>query len=320
MPIISEFKYKPPWYLLNGHLQTVAPFLSDKRENDLYDTERLELPDGDFLDIDWMKKDTSNELMILTHGVEGNSRSYYIKEVAKYFSKRGWEIAAWNLRGCSREVNRLLQGYHAGETEDLSQVITHCTHKKEYTKIVLVGFSIGGSITLKWLGSNQIQNQVDAAITFSVPCDAKDCIAQLSRPINRAYEQKFLTKLKNKLGKKMNQYPEAITLEKLDAVKTLAQFNEYFTAPIHGFANVDELYASGNCLADLRSITVPTLLVNAKNDPILGKKCYPIKEAESNPLFFLEIPKHGGHTGFSKSRGGSWIPERVEQFLNQHLG
>ena len=307
--------YRPPWYLFNGHLQTIVPFWLDKAENDLYETERLELEDEDFLDIDWIKND-KKRLMIISHGLEGNSRSYYVKQSAKHFATKGWDILAWNFRGCSREPNRLPKFYHAGETQDISSVVQHAL-KSAYKEIVLVGFSIGASMTINYAGTTNLDDTIKAICTFSVPLDIKDSSNQLDRNSRGIYRKNFIEKLKRKVRKMSHDHPELKKVD-LEPIKTFNDFNAHIAAPFHGFNSLEELYQSGNCLKNLAHIQIPTLIVNAKNDPILGDKSYPQNIGNQKVTFVS--PEHGGHAGFTLSgKPEGWMALSAEAFLGTNL-
>lgn len=316
MPIVAS-KYRPPFYLFSAHLQTIVPALSVKINRTLYTTEKLETPDGDFIELDWIKGN-NEKLMVLCHGVEGNSRSHYVQQMAVHFSKLGWTILVIHAKNCGREMNRLPKAYYGGFTTDIETVMLKYTDS--YRSMVLVGFSIGGSMALNFAGRNHTPNNLQAVIGFSVPCDLKHSERKLDNFSNRIYSRKMLEKIKNKIRKLEAQHPGTYNLENLDRINSLQEISAEFTAPFFGFKSLDDFYKSSSCLDALMNVQVPTLLVNAKNDPLLTKGCFPVEIAQKSDRFFLEMPKRGGHSAFPISKTESWMPLRVEEFLSQlHL-
>ncbi len=317
MPIIKS-KYKAPFYLKNGHLATIVPSSFRKVEDVVYDRERIHTPDGDFLDLDWVNSN-SNKLVVVSHGLEGSSNRPYMKGMVKYFSERGWDALAWNCRSCSGELNWKPKFYHHGATEDLKQVIDYAIEDKGYDIIVLVGFSMGGSMTLKYCGEmgEEIPRQVKGATAFSVPVSLKSSVEALSTFGTTFYRKRFIKKLENKIKLKAAQYPEEIKYEGFESIKFFPDFDNLYTAPLHGFKNADDFYEKASAGGYMYDTIVPVLLVNAANDPFLGDACYPKKKCEKHANLYLEIPKHGGHVGFSlKGRDENYMEMRAYEFLN----
>ncbi|RYG17684.1 MAG: alpha/beta fold hydrolase [Chitinophagaceae bacterium] len=313
MPFIQS-SYRPPAYLFNGHLQTIAPFFGVKRDNSLYQTEKLELPDGDFLELDWVRGG-HDRLMIICHGLEGNSRSHYVQQMAQHFSAIGWDILAMHARSCGREMNRLPILYHGGSTEDVNAVVSK--YANSYRSLVLVGFSLGASMLLNFAAKYSMPANLRAIAAFSVPCDLRKSEQQIDRWINRVFAQKFLLKLKNKVRKLENLHPGIFDVNTLDGMKTIQAFTENFTAPFSGFKSLDEFYSAGSCLSSLPKISLPTLVVNAQNDPFLSDTSYPIDLARTSDYVFFDMPKSGGHTAFPITKTKSWMPVRLETFLRE---
>lgn len=287
------------------------------KENLYTSRERIELADGDFLDVDSLVNG-NKQCMLLTHGLEGDSGRYYIKRTARYFSERGWDIAAWNCRSCSGEMNRLPRFYHHGDTPDLHEVILRLLDRG-YEQLVLVGYSMGGSMSLKYLGEAIRDPKIRGAVVFSVPCNLKDSSVQLTRKENRMYEQRFVRKLIDKLKAK-SQLGSPIDLSQIDSIKDFDTFHEMYTAPLHGFSDREDFFTQATCDQFLPNINVPTLIVNALNDPMLGDLCYPYDKARESEFVFLETPKRGGHVGFTiKPNAPSYIELRIESFINEHI-
>ena len=213
MPIVKSKYTRPPRYLINGHFETVIPSLFYRVEGLRYERNRLELDDGDFLDLDWIKNG-NKRLIILTHGLEGDSGRHYILRSAKVFSNKGWDILAWNNRSCSGEMNRLPQFYHHGATEDMAAVIDHAL-TFDYEELILVGFSMGGGMQQKYLGERKHDDRIIGAMSFSVPCNVLDSVIELAKPVNRFYERRFISKLKAKILAKADIMDLPISLEEI---------------------------------------------------------------------------------------------------------
>ncbi|MER2996894.1 YheT family hydrolase [Pontibacter populi] len=296
MPILSS-TYKAPFYLFNGHLQTIIPGLFRQVEGITYTRERLSTPDLDFIDVDWSQVG-SDSLVILSHGLEGDSSRPYILGMVRAFNERGLDALAWNYRSCSGEPNKLLRSYHLGASDDLHFVIEHALNSGNYNTVHLIGFSAGGNITLKYLGEDpdQVPAEVKRAVVFSVPVDLKGS----AQTISRVYTQRFLKTLGEKLEQKRQLYPDDVDLTDYSIFWSFPEFDNRYTAPLHGFKNADDYYERVSSKQFLKNIQQPTLLVNAKNDPFLNKGCYPVQEAKANPYFFFEMPDSGGHVGFAE--------------------
>ena len=315
MPIQKSNYNNSPWYLFNEHMETIIPSLFYKVRGVEYERERLELADGDFLDLDWIR-DGNKRLLVLSHGLEGNSERHYIQRPAKYFSKKGWDILAWNNRSCSGEMNRLPRFYHHGATEDIASVIDHGL-MHGYEEVVLMGYSMGGGMQQKYLGERETDPRIKGAISFSVPCNVKDSAEQLRQRGNQKYEQRFIKKLKEKIVEKSKLME--LDIEGIDEVKTFPQFDERFTLKLFpGYEDVDDFYSKITSDQFLDKITVPLLIVNAQNDPMLGDKCYPVELAKNSDTIHLEITEKGGHVGFTtSSKDLSYMEYAADRFINE---
>jgi predicted alpha/beta-fold hydrolase len=303
--------------MANGHMETIIPSMFFKGPDLSYNRERLELSDGDFLDLDWLINPVNQNLMVISHGLEGSSDRYYVRRMADFFHQLGWDVLAWNCRSCSGEMNRLVRFYHHGETNDLAQVIDHGVMQKTYTNVVLTGSSMGGSMSIKYLGEQRKRpTSIKAAVTFSVPCNLRDSAEQLQLKSNRFYEKRFVKKLINKVKLKAPYHPE-IELEGIDKIIDFDAFHERFTIPVYGFESMDEFYQKATCDQYLSDVEVPVLIINADNDPMLGVKCYPKELAKKSDQIYLEIPRVGGHVGFTiPGTKDSYMEPRTFEFLN----
>jgi predicted alpha/beta-fold hydrolase len=304
--------YEAPSLLFNAHIETIWPALFRKVQHRPYHRERITTPDDDFLDLDWQKQG-SDKLVIISHGLEGNSLRAYIQGMANHFFTNGYDALAWNYRGCSGEMNRQLRFYHSGATDDLSFVINHAS--KNYKSIYLVGFSLGGNLTLKYLGEGNEHDRVKKAVVFSVPLELHTSCLEILKSSNWMYHHRFLKSLKAKVVAKASQRTD-LDISQLKQIKTLIEFDDHFTAPIHGFANAVDYYKKCSSLYFLSGIRIPTLIVNAKNDPFLSSDCYPVLPSDSQVK--LESPARGGHVGFAQfhQNGLYWSELRAFDFID----
>ncbi len=320
MPIISKSDFKPNFLFRNKHISTVAPSMFRKVKGVDYERNRIVTPDGDFLDIDFSTVD-SKTIVILTHGLEGNSERTYMRGMVKALNNAGWDAVALNLRGCSGESNNLYLSYHSGKTDDLELVVQHLLRNYKYEKIMLIGFSLGGNLTLKYIGEKgeEIHSNISRAVAISVPVDLRDSADQLSKSSNAIYMKRFLRMLKPKMIEKTQRFPKnGINKDDIVKMNNFYDFDNLYTAPAHGFSSAEDYWKKCSAKPFLSKIKIPTLLINALNDPFLGNLSYPVKEAENSKLFHLETPQYGGHVGFINSikmKGELWIEKRVIEFL-----
>lgn len=324
MPLVEQSSYQAPFLFRSGHWQTIYPTLFRHIAILSLQRERMETEDGDFIDLDWITPNPTNRLAVLSHGLEGDSRGKYTQGMARALTDAGWDVLAWNFRGCSGEPNRLLRSYHSGATDDLNRVILHALKRNpSYTKVVLIGFSLGGNMTLKYLGekSSELDPRIQAAVTFSVACDLASSAERLELWQNRIYMQRFLKTLTAKIRIKMDQFPGALSDHGLDTMRTFREFDGAYTAPIHGFSSAEHYWSHCSAQRWISDIRVPTLLVNAKDDPFLPPSCYPYEQAKLSRHFHLEVPPHGGHLGFigGAPRGTYWSECRTVEFLDSQI-
>ena len=307
--------YQPPFFLFNAHLETIYPALLRRVPLQAYTRERIATPDQDFLDLDWIKQ-SAGRLVIISHGLEGNSQRSYIKGMARMCLASNFDVLTWNYRGCSEEMNRELRFYHSGATDDVGVVVNHAI-ACGYTNITLIGFSLGGNLTLKYIGEQQPPKEVKKALAFSVPLDLHSSYIQISRPSNRIYSERFLKSLKKKIITKA-VFRKELDIKGIDAIASLIEFDDHFTAPIHGFKNAVDYYTQSSSLQFLTRITIPALIINAQNDPFLSKDCYPTATLHDHPFVRFESPAYGGHVGFAQfnKNGLYWSEERAMEFIN----
>lgn len=323
MPLIDS-SYRSPFWLRNGHAQTLWPVLFRPKGRLLYQRQRIDTPDGDFLDLDILPgqagfaRGQESKAVIISHGLEGNSQRAYMRGMATAFQRAGWDVIARNMRGCSGEMNRTRRITHMGDTDDLRAVVDYAC-ECGYERLVLAGFSMGGNQTLKYLGEQpeRVPAAVQACVAISVPCDLVTAVDVLSLPSRRVYMEYFLRTLRQKMRDKARQFADFPSVDTLDSMRTFAEFDGHFTAPVHGFASALDYWARSSCGQYLHQIAIPTLLVNAADDPFLTPACYPRELARTHPYLYLEMPRDGGHVGFV-TRGSDniyWTEQRAVDFV-----
>ncbi len=310
---MSSPAYTPPALLFNRHLETIYPALLRKVDFKGAVRERITTPDDDFLDLDWYRQG-SPRCVIISHGLEGNSERSYVLGMARAFFQKGFDVLAWNYRGCSGEPNRQLRFYHSGATDDLHTVTLHVA--KHYQQVYLIGFSLGGNLTLKYLGEGIAPGAVKRAVAISVPLNLHTSCLALSRPSNWVYTQRFLRSLSAKVRAK-KELASVLDVDRLDTITNLLEFDDHFTGPLHGFAGALDYYQRCSSIHSLADIRVPTLVLNAQNDPFLSADCYPKGDY---PTVVLEYPSRGGHVGFARFAGNGlyWSEMRALAFMEDN--
>ena len=301
----------------NGHVHTIYPALFRKPKPVNWSRQRLELEDGDFLDLDWYRGKGNQRLGILGHGLEGSSNSTYILAAAHLLFANGFDVLAWNHRSCSGEMNRLPRFYHHGVTEDLHAVLDQTI---SYQEVNYVGYSLGGNILLKFLGENrfEIPDNFKRGVAISAPVDLHTCVHEIHRKRNRVYHNRFLKTLIQKVEEKAALLPGQLDTSHLKKIQTLTDFDRYYTAPLHGFKSPEDYYHKASSRQYLSDISIPTLLLQAKDDPMLGQDCFPYEEGESSERLHVLITKYGGHVAFTQP--GSkwhWMEETALNFISQ---
>ncbi|MDW3209986.1 MAG: alpha/beta fold hydrolase [Reichenbachiella sp.] len=300
-------------------METIIPSVFFRADQITFSPERMELEDGDFLDLAWLKND-NKRLIIACHGFEGSADRHYIKRSAQYFQKRNWDYLSWSYRGCSPTLNRLPKHYYYGGIEDFSLVINRALNSNDYDEIVLFGFSMGGCLVNKYLGDTKdLDTQIKGGVSFSVSCDLKDSTLAVKRNLFGFYDYVFFKKLMRKFKLKASKFKEIEAIP-LASIKTFDDFHDHYTLKYHDIDSIDEFYSKSSCINYLPAIKRPNLIVNALNDPILGPKCYPYDIANQHDFLHLETPKYGSHLGFTlMGNEFSWMEIRAEQFINEHI-
>ncbi len=318
--LVAKSSYKKPKLFSGEHIETIFPSLFRKVKHTPTKKERITTPDNDFLDLDWFLV-KSKTLVITCHGLEGSSKSQYVVGMANYFNTKEIDVLCWCYRGCSSDINLTNKFYHSGATYDLETVILHAL-TKNYNKIVLAGFSLGGNLTLKYLGETRKKHkEIAAAVVFSTPLDLSAGADEITKFKNKIYANRFLRRLKRKLRTKHKLLGKKFSLNGLATIKDLRSFDTVYTGPLHGFKDADDYYAKASALFYLDNIKIPTLIVNALNDPFLPKTCYPTKKLKSHTSIWLETPAHGGHIGFMPAAkdGSYWSERRAFEFIKEYI-
>ena len=307
--------YAAPWWLPGGHLQTLYPWLHPPARVVLQ-RERWETPDGDFIDVDFAGERSASRLLVLFHGLEGCSDSHYARAFAAHALSSGWRLAMPHWRGCSGEPNRKPRAYHSGDSEEVDWIL-----KKFSPPVHAVGISLGGNALLKWLGErgDEARSIVRRAAAVSAPIDLSAAGRALDRGINREiYTRHFLSTLKPKSLAKLAVFPGLYDRAKLRAARTFREFDDTVTAPLHGYRDADDYWRRASSGPWLERVRVPTLLLNARNDPFLPEHELLAAARNAARSLVLEFPRTGGHAGFLAGPfpgRHDWLPRRLLEFL-----
>ena len=314
-----EHRFRPAWWLPGAHLQTLWAALFRRRGKPALSRERIELADGDFLDLDWNRGDTPHApVVLLLHGLEGSSASPYAWGLLAEFARRGWPAAVMHFRGCSGEPNRLARSYHSGETGDLARIIGELHRQFPDRPLFAAGISLGGNVLLKWLGETGSAAPLTGAAAVSVPFDLGQCADRMERGFSRIYMRYLVRELHRSVRAKFGTWRESpIELTSLSRWRTFREFDDNVTAPLHGFDGAQDYYRRSSSGPFVARIRVPTLILQAKNDPFLpGFAAPPLA-----PSVRLEAPADGGHAGFVAGvvpgRPRYWLDERVPAFFEE---
>ncbi|HEX6438156.1 MAG TPA: hydrolase [Candidatus Binatia bacterium] len=319
---VAKSDYRAPWWLPGGHLQTLYAYFL-KRETHLWlRRERWETPDNDFIDLDWLdSSDDSASLLVLFHGLEGCSSSHYARSLVNHARRRRWRGVISHFRGCSGEHNRLARAYHSGDSSEIDWILRRLKENNPKAKIYPIGVSLGGNVLLKWLGEqgDRAFEIVEKAAAVSAPLELAAAADALDRGCRKLiYTRYFLKTLKQKSLYKIAKHQLQIDPRQVRAAATFRQFDDLFTAPMHGFDSAEDYWAKSSSKRQLRNIQVPTLLLNARNDPFLPAAALP-EAGEVSQSVILEYPESGGHVGFVSGRfpgDFEWLPRRIFNFFN----
>jgi len=322
MPILKSTYGGPPLIQRGGHLQTIWPNIFRSVQAVAYRRERLELADGDFLDLDHSYPTGSKGILVIGHGLEGSAERPYVRGMAHYFGERDWQICAINFRSCSGELNRLRRMYHHGDYPDLLAVGQHLKEEYPDQKLAYVGFSMGGNIVLNLVARRPwaAEELFHSVVAFSSPLSLGDSIKALENPIGRLYSKRFW----DSLGAKLKAKAEVHDIPGLDTLAQMGDwdaFDRAFSLPLHGYpedAVPEDFYNDVSPVSYLEKTQTPTLIVQAINDPMLGGRCYDSAFAKTNDKIFLEHTKQGGHVGFDlPGVPWTWSEKRAYEFVSE---
>ena len=313
--------FNAAWWLRSPHLQTIWPVLFRRRPKLHTVSERIELPDGDFLDLSWPAEHRTAPIVLILHGLEGSLQSHYAGSTIKALCERGFSPIFMHFRGCSGMPNRLLRSYHSGDTADVDFVMRHIENKHRRPVEAVVGFSLGGNVLLKWLGEQAGHSRLKAAIAVSVPFELNHCAVRLEHGLSRIYQQHLVDRLKRSYKNKLSSLKAPLTIN-LNKIRTFREFDNAITAPINGFRDVDHYYSSSSSKQFLKAINTPTLLIQSEDDPFMLPETMPTA-ADLSDAITLERTSHGGHVGFVSGphpfKAKYWLDDRITDYLSEQL-
>ena len=319
--MIVESQFNPAYGLSNRHLQTLLPNVVFRRPNVELQRERIELPDGDFIDADWTTG-KHGPIVIVLHGLEGSIKSRYAARIMYDIHAMGWRGLLPHFRGCSGEPNRLSIGYHSGYTSDLEYLSNILKSREPDTLLAVVGFSLGGNVILKWLGESPYADRIVTAVAVSVPFDLADASRVIETGISQIYKWSLLGRMRHSTLRKFRQVTPPFKFPEIKRIRTFREFDDKLTAPLHGFMDADDYYNKCSSRHYLKNIRIPTLILHAKDDPFMSTASIPI-ESELSGSVRLELSNKGGHVGFvggTLFRPQLWLGQRICQHLHEYLG
>lgn len=318
MPFLPKDDYRPPRLFRNTYVNTIYTSLARQVPDLHYERERIDTPDGDFLDLDWAVQG-SDRLVVVLHGLESSAARGYIKGMIRRFYQEGWDGLGMNFRGCSGESNRVLRTYHIGETGDLDWVLQHILAQNRYREIVLIGFSLGGNVAMKYVGEKgpQLYPEIKKAVAISVPCEVLSANDEFNKLKNWVYLSRFMHSLNSKMHEKARLFPDLYQVS-IPKPRNFGEFDGVFTAPVHGFESAEDYWIRNGSLSFIPKMTIPCLLINAKDDTFLSQACFPYELAEKSALFHLMTPRYGGHCGFYTPGEANvfWSEQKAWEFVN----
>jgi len=314
--------FSPPWWATSPHIQTILPFIF-KVTKPVTFRQRQELPDGDFIDLDWLGQAQNGEpILVVVHGLEGSTESHYVRRILTEAKKAKITAVVHHHRGCSGEPNRLARSYHSGDVNDLAITLSQLTHYYPNSPLYAVGYSLGGNVLTKYQGSAQQNSLIEKAVVVSAPLTLAACAKRLESGFSTVYQRFLIKRLQRKMLDKINtadltaQMP--ISKKQLKMLNTFYLFDDKVTAPLHGFTGVNDYYQQSSGLNYLQHITKPTLVIHAQDDPFMTDDVIPNKD-QLSPMVEYELHPFGGHVGFVNG-GWPWKPtfyleQRIMNFL-----
>ena len=319
--MIQESSFTAPWWCSNRHIQTLWGVLFRRNNSMVLKYERLELQDGDFLDLAWTARE-DGPIVVVLHGLEGSYRSHYIPGIIETIHSHGWRGVLVHFRGCSGEHNRLSRAYHSGDTSDFAAVIRHIKICEPGVPLVALGYSMGGNVFLKWVGETGANNPLCAGIAVSPTFDLHLAAQELDKGFSRLYQWYLVKRLVNKIKMKSQTASFPFDVEQITTLKTFRDFDDYVTAPLHEFAGVDDYYTRSSCGPYLLDIRIPTLIIHAKDDPFSSVEAIPTVD-QLSPIVSLELSARGGHVGFVQGtfpgKEEYWLEKRIPEYFKQYI-
>lgn len=315
-------RFTPAWWLPHAHLQTIYGVLFSRRSRTAFRRERWDTPDGDFVDVDFVDGPQATPWVHLFHGLEGSSNSPYAQRLMERVQRLGWRGSVFHFRGCSGEPNRLARAYHSGDTAEIDWSLRRIKERAAGAPLHAVGISLGGNALAKWLGERreEAESIIASAAVVSAPLDLMAAGEALGQGFSLVYARHFLRTLKRISLVKLERYPGIYDAHAVRRARNLREFDNVVTAPVHGFRDTDDYWTQSSAKPWLQAIRVPTLLVNARDDPFLPEKALPTEHEVSSSVK-LEFPQRGGHVGFvSGPFPGNidWLPRRILHFFEHH--
>jgi predicted alpha/beta-fold hydrolase len=315
MPIVQS-AFRPAWWLRSHHAQTLWPAFFRRRGTLPVEWERVELDDGDFLDLAWSGP-PDGPIVLFLHGLQGGIDSHYARGLMRALNRRGFRVCLMHFRGCGRQGNRLPISYHSGKTDDPQRVLSHIAETRGAVPQAAVGVSLGGNVLLKWLGEQGADSPLRCAVAISVPFRLADAARRLEAGASRLYQRHLVSSLQQAYREKFARIasPLQVDIERLD---TFRLFDDQVTDALHGFDGVDDYYARSSSRPFIAAIRVPTLILHARSDPFMFRDTPPgVDELPQN--VYLELPEHGGHVGFIEGRipgvAGYYLERRVPAWI-----
>lgn len=318
--MLVESKFRPALFCRSPHAQTILANTIRKTPVIALKRERLELDDGDFLDLDWTEHVSGRPTVLVLHGLEGSSESNYAAGILKACAAQQFNAVLMHSRGCSGEPNRLLRRYHAGSTDDMATVTELILQRWPSTPLYAVAYSLGGNALLKWLGETGNTNPLSGAVAVSVPFDLSACARRMEHGFSIVYQHHLLQKMKTLAKQKRELITEFMGFPDLDKMKTFTDFDDVLTAPVHGFDGAAHYYAASSCKQFLSTIKKPTLIIQALDDPFMYAHSMP-EEKQLSKTTTLEWSLYGGHVGFihQDSKRRFWLEHRIPEWIQNQL-
>ena len=323
--MFSHSQFQPAWWLKNPHLQTITAKWFKRHQVIATHTETLELPDGDFIDIDWTELPEANSekpIVVILHGLEGSKNSHYAKGMLSAIAAQGWIGLLMHFRGCSGRPNRHLASYHSGDIRDINYLTTVLTKRYPGHSLALVGYSLGGNVAVKYLANNK-KHPYKASAVICAPLHLSSCSDRINNGFSKVYQNYLMKMLKQQALEKIQANKLThVTSEQLKKLATIRDFDHHITAPINNFVSAEDYYQQASGREDLAEITSDCLIIHAKDDPFLShENIIAINQLPANIHF--ELSEYGGHVGFIESKGflkpNFWLEKRIPDYLKSYL-